>query len=94
MNTTTLDHLVIAASSLAQGVQWCEVTLCITPGPGGSHVKMGTHNRLFSIAGPHSPGVYAEIIAIDPAASAPQRRRWFGLDEPAVQAALLVLLCQ
>lgn len=85
----SLDHLVIAAHTLAQGAQWCEATLGITPGPGGSHVKMGTHNRLFSIAGPHAPGVYAEIIAIDPAAPALQRRRWFGLDEPALQAALL-----
>lgn len=84
-----LDHLVIAAHTLAQGVQWCETTLGITPGPGGSHAKMGTHNRLFSIAGPHSLGVYAEIIAIDPAAPAPSRRRWFGLDEPTVQAALV-----
>jgi hypothetical protein len=84
----TLDHLVIAAHSLAQGVQWCEALLGITPGPGGTHTKMGTHNRLFSIAGPSAPGVYAEIIAIDPEAPALQRRRWFGLDEPTVQTAL------
>jgi hypothetical protein len=83
-----LDHLVIAASSLAQGVQWCEATLGITPGPGGVHTKMGTHNRLFSVAGPNAPGVYAEIIAIDPSAGPLPRRRWFGLDEPALQAAV------
>lgn len=28
-----LDHLVVAAASLAQGVQWCETTLGVTPGP-------------------------------------------------------------
>jgi hypothetical protein len=83
-----LDHLVIAASSLAQGVQWCEATLGITPGPGGVHTKMGTHNRLFSVAGHHWPGVYAEIIAIDPTAKPLTRRRWFGLDESAMQAAV------
>ncbi|XVJ71962.1 MAG: VOC family protein [Rhizobacter sp.] len=88
MNTTTLDHLVIAASSLTQGVQWCEATLGITPGPGGVHTKMGTHNRLFSIAGDNAPGAYAEIIAIDPHAQPIQRSRWFGLDEPVLQAAL------
>ncbi len=83
-----LDHLVIVAHDLVQGVQWCEAVLGITPGPGGAHHKMGTHNRLFSIAGPHAPGVYAEILAIDPAASPPLRRRWFGLDEPALQTAV------
>jgi hypothetical protein len=88
VNTTTLDHLVIAAGSLAQGVQWCEDTLGITPGPGGRHTLMGTHNRLFSIAGDNAPGAYAEIIAIDPDAPSIQRSRWFGLDEPALQAAL------
>jgi Glyoxalase-like domain len=88
MNTTTLDHLVIAASSLAQGVQWCEATLGITPGLGGVHTKMGTHNRLFSIAGDNAPGAYAEIIAIDPNTPPIQRTRWFGLDEPALQAAV------
>ena len=88
MNTTTLDHLVVAASSLALGVQWCEATLGITPGPGGVHTKMGTHNRLFSIAGDKAPGAYAEIIAIDPHAPPIQRTRWFGLDEPVLQEAV------
>jgi hypothetical protein len=88
MNTTTLDHLVIATSSLAQGVQWCEAMLGITPSPGGAHTKMGTHNRLFSIAGDKAPGAYAEIIAIDPNAPPIQRTRWFGLDEPALQEAV------
>ncbi|MEY4341937.1 MAG: hypothetical protein RL541_1441, partial [Pseudomonadota bacterium] len=42
-----IDHLVVAASSLAQGVAWCEDQLGITPGPGGEHALFGTHNRLF-----------------------------------------------
>lgn len=83
-----LDHLVIAAATLEQGQQWCEAALGITPGPGGTHSQMGTHNRLFSVAGPNAPGVYAEIIAIDPAARHIPRRHWFGLDEPALQTAL------
>jgi hypothetical protein len=79
---TRVDHLVIAAASLAQGVVWCEEVLGVTPGPGGQHPLMGTHNRLLKIATPAFPDAYLEIIAIDPTAVAPQRVRWFGLDEP------------
>lgn len=75
-----LDHVVVAAPSLDEGVRWCEATLGITPGPGGRHGLMGTHNRLFSIAGPDFPDAYFEIIAIDPEAPPPGRARWFGLD--------------
>lgn len=75
-----LDHLVIAAPSLADGVRWCEATLGITPGPGGRHPLMGTHNRLFSIGGSGFDDVFFEIIAVDPDAPAPGRARWFGLD--------------
>jgi hypothetical protein len=79
---THVDHLVVAADSLAQGVAWCEEVLGVTPGPGGRHPLMGTHNRLLKIATPAFPETYLEIIAIDPAAAPPQRVRWFGLDEP------------
>ncbi|MDQ0679765.1 hypothetical protein QFZ30_003147 [Arthrobacter pascens] len=85
MSSTEVDHLVVAAASLEQGVAWCEVTLGITPGPGGKHPLMGTHNRVFSIASAEFPGAYFEIIAIDPDAPSPPRRRWFGLDDPELQ---------
>ena len=85
MSSAEVDHLVVAATSLEQGVAWCEATLGITPGPGGKHLLMGTHNRVFSIASAAFPGAYFEIIAIDPEASPPARRRWFGLDDPALQ---------
>jgi Glyoxalase-like domain len=75
-----LDHLVVAARSLDEGVRWCEATLGVTPGPGGKHALMGTHNRLFSVAGLEFANAYFEIVAIDQQALAPQRRRWFGLD--------------
>lgn len=80
-----VDHLVIAAATLEQGVAWCETTLGVTPGPGGRHALMGTHNRLFKIAGAAFPDAYFEIIAIDPDAPPPGRTRWFGLDERALQ---------
>ena len=85
-----VDHLVVAAASLAQGVHWCEQTLGVTPGPGGEHALMGTHNRLLSLASSAFPLAYLEIIAINPDAPAPDygRQRWFGLDTPALQARL------
>jgi Glyoxalase-like domain len=62
-------------------VRWCEATLGIAPGPGGTHPLMGTHNRLFSISNQRFANVFFEIIAIDPSAPSPVRARWFGLDE-------------
>ncbi|MEJ8836489.1 VOC family protein [Ramlibacter sp. AN1133] len=76
-----IDHLVVGADSLEQGVAWCEATLGVTPGPGGEHPLMGTHNRLLRIATVDFPRAYFEIIAVQPG-RAPQRpRRWFDLDD-------------
>jgi glyoxalase-like protein len=80
-----VDHLVVAADSLDQGVQWCEATLGVTPGPGGEHALMGTHNRVLRIATPEYPRAYLEIMAINAAARPPARRRWFDLDDPVLQ---------
>lgn len=88
---TQIDHLVVMASSLDAGVQWCEETLGITPGPGGEHEKYGTHNRLFKIASPKFPLAYFEIIAINPGAVIPKRSqvpRWFDMDDKALQKAV------
>jgi hypothetical protein len=83
--STELDHLVVAAATLEDGVRWCEDTLGVTPAPGGSHPTMGTHNRLVNLSSPAFPQSYLEIIAVDPAAPPPQRLRWFGLDDAALQ---------
>jgi len=83
-----LDHLVIAAHSLDQGVAWCEATLGITPVPGGEHPMMSTHNRLLRLEGARYPGAYLEIIAANPAAPDPGRRRWFDLDDEALREAV------
>jgi hypothetical protein len=88
MSRVALDHVVVAARTLDDGVAWCESTLGIAPSSGGTHALMGTHNRVFSIATPSWPRAYFEIIAIDPAAPPPGRRRWFGLDDAALQASL------
>jgi hypothetical protein len=89
--TSQVDHLVIAASTLTDGVAWCESTLGITPGAGGEHPLMGTHNRLFSIASPMYPSAYLEIIAINRRAAYSRiqgENRWFDLDSEAVQLSL------
>ena len=89
---TQIDHLVVVAHTLDQGVQWCEATLGITPAPGGEHAQFGTHNRL--VQDRHA-GVPAwrtcEIIAIQPGAKGPANpnaKRWFDMDNPALRAAV------
>ena len=89
--TAQLDHLIVAAASLAEGVQWCERVLGVTPGPGGEHALMGTHNRLVTLATPAFPLAYLEIIAIHSGAlcARPEgARRWFDLDDPDLQLRL------
>ena len=79
--STEVDHLVVTADSLEQGAAWCERVLGVTPVTGGRHALMGTHNLLLQLSSAAFPRAYLEIIAIDPDAPAPGRRRWFGLDE-------------
>lgn len=87
--TAALDHLVVMAHSLDEGVAWCQATLGVTPDAGGEHVLMGTHNRLLAIAGPDHSGAYLEIIAINTIAAndrTMRTHRWFDMDLPDVQA--------
>lgn len=79
--TCNLDHLVVAAQTLQQGVSYLEEQLGVTVPVGGAHPLMGTHNRLMRLGS----GVFLEIIAIDPDASPPDRPRWYALDEPVMQ---------
>lgn len=79
-----IDHLIVAATSLAQGVDWIEGKLGVRPQPGGKHLSMGTHNAVLSLG----PRCYLELMAIDPECAEPLRRRWFDLDEPRMRAAL------
>jgi len=86
-----LDHLVIAASTLDDGVAWCEATMGVTPGPGGEHALFGTHNRLLKLQAEGAPNAYLEIIAVN-ARAAPSRqaplKRWFDLDDERLQSRL------
>lgn len=76
MLTSHLDHLVIVAPSLAQGVDHVRQCLGVTPQPGGEHPRMGTHNALLKLG----DDIFLEVIAINPDAPGPARPRWFGLD--------------
>jgi len=90
---TQIDHLVVVAHTLEQGVQWCEATLGVTPSAGGEHAQYGTHNRLLKIATPANPLAYFEIIAIDANAKGPanpKAKRWFDMDDAALKAAVAI----
>ena len=80
----TLDHLIVAAATLADGIEYVAEIAGVTPQPGGKHVAMGTHNALVRL----SEGTFLEIIAIDPEGTKPSRPRWFDLDNIALQAEL------
>jgi len=84
LTAATLDHLVLAAASVADGIEYVAALTGATPRPGGQHVAMGTHNALLKIG----ERCYLEIIAIDPAGRKPARPRWFGLDHVELQADL------
>ncbi len=81
---TQLDHLVIAADSLEQGVAFIKESFGVLMPFGGQHPKMATHNHLMAIG----DGVFLEILAIDKLATQSTRPRWFGLDDPFIRAQL------
>ncbi len=81
-----LDHIVVAAATLEQGITYIEETLGVTIPPGGEHPLMGTHNALMQLG----EKLFFEIIAVAPTLPQPDRPRWFGLDNPWIQNALAI----
>ncbi len=78
---TRIDHLVIGAGSLTQGVEYVKDCLGVNIPYGGMHVKMGTHNHLMQLG----DNIFFEVIAINHEAKPPDSPRWFGLDDPFVR---------
>ncbi len=76
MTLADLDHLVVSAATLPEGVAYVEEALGVPMAGGGEHESMGTHNRLLSLG----PDDYLEVIAINPDAEAPPYPRLFDLD--------------
>jgi hypothetical protein len=79
-----VDHLVVAAASLAEGAEWVTDRLGVPTEPGGEHLAFGTHNRLLSLG----PTDYLEILAINPAVEKPCAAYPLGLELPEVQTRL------
>jgi hypothetical protein len=78
-----LDHITVAALTLEQGVAYVQRALGVVVPFGGAHPLMGTHNCLMQLG----EAMFLEIIAPD-ASTAPQRPRWFSLDDPTMLARL------
>lgn len=72
-----LDHITVTAPTLAAGAAFIRQTLGVDPQPGGEHPRMGTHNLLLRLG----EALFLEVIAPNPAVPAPDRPRWFGLDQ-------------
>ena len=72
-----LDHIAVTAPDLAGGARYVADFLGVELQVGGEHPTMATHNQLLRIG----DAVFLEVIAPNPAAPRPGRRRWFALDE-------------
>lgn len=84
MIVRAIDHLVVAAGNLDEGVDYIVETLGVTPRCGGEHKTMGTHNRVVRLGA----DCYLEVIAANGNAPKPARPRWFELDLDAMREKL------
>jgi len=83
-----LDHLVIGAPTLEEGVAYVQEQFGVDIPKGGEHLSMATHNHLMQLGN----NTFVELIAPAPALEANPERlvqpRWFGLDERWLQERL------
>jgi hypothetical protein len=68
-----LDHIVIGALTLEQGVTYVKNSLGSEPYGGGRHLGQGTHNKIMRLG----DDVYLEIIAPDP--NSDIKPKWFSM---------------
>jgi len=73
-----MDHIMVAARTLEEGVAYVEDALGVRLSGGGKHRQMGTHNKLLRLG----DDLYLEVIAVDPEAPPPAGERWFALSHP------------
>ena len=78
-----LDHITVAANSLAEGVAYVEQAIGVPMSGGGEHPLMATHNKFLRLG----EALFLEVIAPDPGGRA-SRPRWFALDDPRTSDAL------
>ena len=79
-----IDHIVIGAASLKQGVDYVRRTLGVDIPFGGVHQTMGTHNHLMQLG----EGLFLEVIAPNPDLPSPDTPRWYGMDDPHLRCQL------
>ena len=84
MSFSRLDHIVIGAATLSQGVDYIQDMLGVHIHTEGLHERMSTHNRLMKLGN----GIDLEIIAINPLAKPPSHPRWFVLDDADIKRRL------
>lgn len=80
-----LDHIVLVAESLEQGVSFVAEQLGISPQPAWSNALFGTHSLGLRLGAQ----CHLEIIAIDPLAAPPACPRWYHLDDVNMQRTLM-----
>jgi len=73
---TRIDHLVVRAETLAEGVDFVEAALGVKMAGGGEHKGYGTHNRLMGLGSE----MYLEVIAPNPDEPLPGNARMFDMD--------------
>ncbi|MEP3347898.1 MAG: VOC family protein [Litoreibacter sp.] len=76
MTLLKLDHLALTSETLEAGRAHVEDALGAPLTPRGEHPLMATHNHLLSLGDEE----YFEVIAVDPNGVAPNRPRWFNID--------------
>lgn len=79
-----LDHLVIGAKTLDEGINYVKKILGVEIPFGGVHLSMGTHNCLMRLG----ESCFLEVIAINHDAPPPAHPRWYGLDDPFIRLRL------